>query len=202
MENRTDVSFYRPQLEDLWFRESLMADPETMSYNNALGNDPSGAPVGHSPQGENEVSESIEASSGLQRQQEPLRRLRLRNGTIPFPREKWEDWFEFWVENPNQRFYRYITSGKSRSFVGEAAYHYDEELQIYLADVIIAARCRRKGYGKAGLELLCDAARKAKIPELYDNIAIDNPGIQLFLQCGFHEEYRTEEIIMLKRSLG
>ena len=158
MENRTDVSFYRPQLEDLWFRESLMADPETMSYNNAWG------------------------------------------GTIPFPREKWEDWFEFWVENPNQRFYRYITSGKSRSFVGEAAYHYDEELQIYLADVIISARCRRKGYGKAGLELLCDAARKAKIPELYDNIAIDNPGINLFVQCGFQEEYRTDE--MLKRSLG
>lgn len=159
MENRTNISFYRPQLEDLWFRESLMADPETMSYNNAWG------------------------------------------GTIPFPRDKWEGWFEFWVKNPNQRFYRYITSGKSRSFVGEAAYHYDEELQIYLADVIIDARCRRKGYGKAGLELLCDAARKAKIPELYDNIAIDNPGIHLFLQCGFHEEYRTEEFIMLKKNL-
>lgn len=86
--------------------------------------------------------------------------------------------------------------------MGEAAYHYDEELQIYLADVIISARCRRKGYGKAGLELLCDAARKAKIPELYDNIAIDNPGINLFVQCGFQEEYRTDEIVMLKRSLG
>ena len=137
-----------------------MADPETMSYNNAWG------------------------------------------GTIPFPREKWADWYEFWVQNPRNRFYRYITSGKSRSFVGEAAYHYDEALQLYLADVIISARCRRQGYGKAGLELLCDAARKAGIPELYDNIAIDNPGIGLFLQCGFQEEYRTEEIIMLKKCLG
>ena len=160
MKNRTSVAFYRPQLEDLWFRESLMADPETMSYNNAWG------------------------------------------GPIPFPREKWADWYELWVQNPRNRFYRYITSGKSRSFVGEAAYHYDEELQLYLADVIISARCRRQGYGKAGLELLCDAARKAGIPELYDNIAIDNPGIGLFLQCGFQEEYRTEEIIMLKKHLG
>ena len=160
MKNRiAEVSFYRPQLEELWFRESLMADPETMSYNDAWG------------------------------------------GTIPFPREKWADWYESWVKNPRKCFYRYITSGKSRSFVGEAAYHYDDDLQLYLADVIISARCRRQGYGKAGLELLCDAARNAGITELYDNIAIDNPGIILFLQCGFHEEYRTEELIMLQKRL-
>ena len=36
MENRIpEVSFYKPRLEDLWFREAMMADPETMSYNNA-----------------------------------------------------------------------------------------------------------------------------------------------------------------------
>ena len=102
MKNRiAEVSFYRPQLEELWFRESLMADPETMSYNDAWG------------------------------------------GTIPFPREKWAGWYESWVKNPRKCFYRYITSGKSRSFVGEAAYHYDDDLQLYLADVIISARCRR-----------------------------------------------------------
>ncbi len=159
MKNRKAVALYKPQIEDLWFRESLMADPETMSYNHAWG------------------------------------------GTIPFPREKWADWYDHWIGNPSQCFYRYIATGKSRSYVGEAAYHYDENLQLYLADVIISAKCRRQGYGCAGLELLCDAAREAEIPELYDNIAIDNPGINLFLRCGFHEEYRTEEIIMLKKSL-
>jgi N-acetylglutamate synthase-like GNAT family acetyltransferase len=85
--------------------------------------------------------------------------------------------------------------------VGEAAYHFDEDLKLYLADVIISAKCRRQGYGKAGLEMLCMAARKAKIPELYDSIAIDNPGISLFLRCGFQEEYRSEEIILLKKML-
>ena len=161
MKNRiTDVSFYKPQIEDLWFRESMLSDPDTMSYNNAWG------------------------------------------GTIPFPREKWADWYDFWIMNPNKRFYRYITTGRSRSFVGEAAYHYDDDLKIYLADVIISAKSRRQGFGKAGLQLLCEAARKANIPELYDNIAIDNPGISLFLQCSFQEEYRTAEIIMLKRKLS
>ena len=136
-----------------------MADPETMSYNNAWG------------------------------------------GTIPFPREKWAEWYDFWVKNPDKRFYRYIATGKSRSFVGEAAYHYDEDLQVYLADIIVSAKCRKRGYGKAGLQKLCAAAKAAGIPEMYDNIARDNPGIRLFLQCGFREEYRTEEIIMLKKQL-
>jgi len=153
------VIFYKPHLEDLWFRQAMMADPETMSYNNAWG------------------------------------------GTIPFPRENWEEWYDYWVINPKDRFYRYITTGESRSFVGEAAYHYDNDLNIYLADIIISARSRRHGYGKAGLEMLCEVAQKEKIPELYDNIAINNPGINLFLQCGFQEEYRTEEIIMLKKVL-
>ena len=159
MKNKTEVSFYKPQFEDLWFREAMMADSETMSYNQAWG------------------------------------------GTIPFPREKWADWYECWISNPNKRFYRYITTGKSRSFVGEAAYHYDPNMDMYLANVIISAKSRRQGFGKAGLLLLCEAAKNEKVPELYDNIAIGNPGINLFLQCGFEEEYRSEEFIMLKKTL-
>ena len=159
MKNRTDVFFYIPQMEDLWFRKALLADPETMSYNNAWG------------------------------------------GTIPFPQEEWGKWYENWVKNPCKCYYRYIAAGKSRSFVGEAAWHYDADRGIYLTDVIILARCRGRGYGRAGLELLCAAAREAGIRELYDDIAIDNPGVSLFLRCGFREEYRTDEIVMLKKVL-
>ena len=159
MKSRIDVVFYKPHIEDLWFRQYMMADPETMDYNRAWG------------------------------------------GTIPFPREKWAEWYEKWVQNPDKRFYRYIVTGKSRSFVGEAAYHYDPDEGIYLADVIIAAQCRGRGFGKAGLQLLCKHAKDENIPELYDNIAIDNPGIHLFLRCGFQEMYRTDEIVMLKKQL-
>ena len=35
----------------------------------------------------------------------------------------------------------------------------------------------------------------------YDDIAIDNPSITLFLRHGFVEEYRVDEIIMLKKEL-
>lgn len=36
---------------------------------------------------------------------------------------------------------------------------------------------------------------------LYDDIAIDNPAISLFLNSGFVEVYRTREYIMLKKDL-
>ena len=159
MSRKSEVSFYKPRLEDLWFRQAMLADPETMSYNNAWG------------------------------------------GTIPFPRDGWADWFDGWVTNPDRRFYRYITSGKSRSFVGEAAWHFDEDRRIYLADVIVFARCRGQGYDRAGLELLCATARKAGIRERYDDIAPNNPAVGLFLRSGFREESRSPEAVLLRRTL-
>ena len=48
---------------------------------------------------------------------------------------------------------------------------------------------------------MCQAAKENGVNILYDDIAIDNPAVTLFLQCGFAEEYRTDEIIMLRKQL-
>jgi len=37
MEKRQKIRLYLPKPEDLWFRRSLLEDPETMSYNRAWG---------------------------------------------------------------------------------------------------------------------------------------------------------------------
>ena len=150
---------YVPQLEDLWFRQKMLCDPQTMSYNHAWGT------------------------------------------TIDFPREDWQNWYDWWIANPeNRRFYRYLKNSEG-NFVGEIAYHYDSERDIYIADVIVFAPYRRKGYGGKGLKLLCEAAGKNGISVIYDDIAIDNPAIGLFLKNGFEEQYRTDEIIMLAKKL-
>ncbi len=147
-----------PALEDMWFRESLMADEETMAYNHAWG------------------------------------------GTIPFPKEDWEDWYDYWVVNhEGKRYYRYLKD--ENGFVGEIAYHYDSEYDGYVANIIIHSEYRGQGYGAQGLTLLCEAAKAAGITELYDDIAIDNTAIKLFLKQGFYECCRTEEIILLKKEL-
>ena len=147
-----------PTLEDLWFREKLLADEETMSYNHAWG------------------------------------------GTIPFPKEKWEDWYQYWIiDHENLRYYRYLK--KENDYVGEISYHYDSEYDGYVTNVIIYSKYRGKGYGSKGLEMLCLAAKENAIPVLYDDIAIDNPAIDMFLKQGFYEVERTEEKIILRKEL-
>lgn len=123
-------------------------------------------------------------------------------GAIDFSKDKWENWFDFWIKNSEEkRFYRYLIETETKKFVGETAYHYNEQQCIFIADIIVSAEHRGKGYGNAGLQLLCKAAKDSGIKELYDDIAADNPAVNLFLKNGFYEEYRTDKIIMLKKEL-
>ena len=147
-----------PTFEDLWFREKLLADEETMSYNHTWG------------------------------------------GTIPFPVERWKEWYDYWiVDHEDQRYYRYLKD--ENGFVGEIAYHYDSEYDGYVADVIVYSKFRGRGYGSEVLELLCRAAKENGITVLYDDIAIDNASIRLFLKQGFYEAYKTKEKIILRKDL-
>lgn len=150
----------KPELEDLWFRESMMADIETMSYNDAWG------------------------------------------GTIPFPKEDWEEWYTLWVRNSGQeRYYRYLKDDANKVFVGEISYHFDKLRNIYICDVIIKAEFRKQGFGTQGVQLLCEAAKANGVEALYDNIAADNPSAHLFLKNGFSIEFQNDEILMVKTVL-
>ena len=148
-----------PAYEELWFRQRMLSDEATMSYNHAWG------------------------------------------GTISFPEEKWQAWYDYWIVNhDNQRYYRYLKN-ENDDFVGEIAYHYDPEYHEYVADVIVLSEFRRKGYGSQGLEILCKEAKENGIFVLLDDIAIDNPAINLFLKHGFSESKRTEEKIIMRKNL-
>ena len=123
-------------------------------------------------------------------------------GTIDFPRARWEDWYARWVENgAGERFYRYLYHTAGRTFVGEAAYHYDSEFGACVCDVLVSAEYRGRGFGRQGLELLCGAARENGVKRLVDNIAVDNPSVKLFLSAGFKERLRTDEYILVEKEL-
>ena len=150
---------YEPKCEDLWFRQMMLADEETMSYNHAWG------------------------------------------GTIPWPEKEWKSWYDHWIINhEGKRYYRYLKN-QDGQYIGEIAYHYDADIQHEIANVIIYSQYRKRGYGAEALDLLCTAAKNNGISVLYDDIAIDNPAIKLFLKHGFTEEYRTEEKIFLRKEL-
>ena len=52
--------------------------------------------------------------------------------------------------------------------------------------IVIESKYRGKGYSKIALELLCEAARKNGIRELYDNFEINRDNtLNVFEQVGF-----------------
>lgn len=122
-------------------------------------------------------------------------------GRIPFPKEKWEEWYRRWMNCCGKdRFYRYLMD-ESGTFVGEIAYRWEAERGLCLASVIVHGDCRGKGYGREGLRLLCEAARNNGVTVLWDEIAADNPAVKLFLSCGFTEVSRTEQVVLVKKEL-
>ena len=150
---------YKPKSNDLWFRQLMLSDAQTMSYNHAWG------------------------------------------GTISFPEEQWQEWHEHWIiNNEGKRYYRYLKN-EAGEYIGEIAYHYDAGIDGYMADVIIYSKYRGRGYGSQALDMLCSAAKENGISTLYDDIAVDNPAIRLFLGHGFSVKYQTEEKIVLKKDL-
>ena len=127
---------------------------------------------------------------------------RVWGGTVDFCEEHWDSWYCTWVIDPEGRhFYRYLKN-ENGTFVGEAAFHREEDTDRWMTDVLIPAAYRKKGYGKEALLMLENAARENGIDCLYDSIAADNTAaIKLFINEGFCEEYRTEEYVMMKKML-
>lgn len=125
-------------------------------------------------------------------------------GAIDFSREKWESWYARWVECPDgTRFYRYLYVPERNAYVGEAAYHYDEQTQCWLADVLILAQERGNGYGRMGLRLLMEAAKENGVKTLCDCIAPDNQAaLSLFHSEDFVDTEQTQMGILVKKKIG
>ena len=118
------------------------------------------------------------------------------------PKEDWKDWYEYWMDAPeSEMYYRYLYDDAAGCFVGEIAYHYDEDRNIHICDVIVLAKYRGRGYGSAGINLLCQAAKENGIAVLYDDIAADNPSWKLFLKNGFEIDWQNDEVVMVKKTL-
>ena len=122
---------------------------------------------------------------------------RAYGGTVDFPEERWPDWYGRWVAHPEGRYYRYLRESASGEFVGEIAYHFDGEK--YLADVIVYAPYRRRGYGAAGRWIFRRNAGRTGTASVPPE---NPPSVALFLRCGFSVEYRTDQIVMVKKVLA
>ena len=105
-------------------------------------------------------------------------------GCIDFSKERWQTVYERRI-NEN-RFFAYIKDNDLNEYVGYVNYHYDKNEDRYYCGIVIESKYRGKGYSKVALKMLCDAAKKNGIKELYDNFEIDRANtLDIFKSIGF-----------------
>lgn len=113
--------------------------------------------------------------------------------TINFSRDKWADWFDKWVKNPEKRFYAYIVDKETKQFVGDVNYHYDSHFNCYMIGVVILDEFRGRGFAQEGLKLLIQRAKKDKIDKLANLIPKDRESaIHIHKKLGFVEIFDEE----------
>ena len=115
-------------------------------------------------------------------------------GTVAFNESDYKVWYEKWI-NGDDRYYYYVYM--NNTFVGEATYYLSNGK--YMISIIIDSNYRNIGIGNAVLNLLIDDAKQKGINELYDEIAIDNPAINLFLKNSFMIVKENKESIVIKK---
>ena len=117
-------------------------------------------------------------------------------GTIAFNESDYKAWYEKWINGDNRHYYYVYLDD---TFVGEAVYYLDNGK--YMISIIIDNRYHNMGIGNVTLTLLIDDAKQNGINELYDEIAIDNPSINLFIKNGFSIIKQNKESILVKKSI-
>jgi len=148
------LDIYIPKLDDLWFRQSMMADKKTMSYN-----------VGFTP----------------------FDGYNPKHGTIEFPKERWQKWFDFWI-GAKDRWYAYVVRKNDSKWIGDIAYRFDKEKGMSVVHIVIDDEFRGMGYSKEALKLLCENAKNNGIKKICNDIPYDRiSAINIHKALGFEE---------------
>lgn len=115
-----------PSYPELWYRQKIMQDPDTMRYNRGYDL--------------------------------PFDGYDKDTGCIPFPQEKWAEWYAYFVGQEPERFYAYIARKPDGAFIGEVNVHKNADAPWYEMGIVLQAQYRGKGYAGQALWLLLQYA--------------------------------------------
>lgn len=77
-------------------------------------------------------------------------------GCIEFPKEKWQNWYNYFIGNEPERFYAYIVCCDDGKFIGEVNLHRNGDNNNYDMGIVIENTYRGKGYAGEALSLLIE----------------------------------------------
>lgn len=121
------------------------------------------------------------------------------DGCISFPRDKWQAWYERWMNQEPHRFFAYLQRRSDQAFVGDVHFYYDEEKNWWDIGIVVSAKERGKGYSKQGLKLLLERAFEYNdIPLLHNSFEkTREAAFYLHKMYGFKEGKFEDGIIHL-----
>ncbi|MBD5391045.1 GNAT family N-acetyltransferase [bacterium] len=156
---------YIPKKEDLWYRQKMMEDPNTMNYNKGYFLDSD--------------------------------RYNNETGCILFPKEDWDDWYEYFIHAEPKRYYAYIIRKNDQTFLGEVCLHQIPNKKEYEMGIVIESIHRKKGYSKVALKMLLEIAFERFHAEAVHNSFEETrtAAFNLHLNVGFSILNKKENIV-------
>lgn len=155
------LELYVPQIEDLWFRQKMLSDPETMSYNANYDMDIEGY---HKDTGCIDFPES--------------------------EWEEWHEYWCKEQKNADpERFYAYVVRPSDGEFIGEVNYHYTPEKDWWDIGIVLYAPYRGMGYSANALwQLVAQALIRGSVTKLHNAFETDRIAARkCHLRAGFHD---------------
>ncbi len=122
--------------------------------------------------------------------------MEFAGGPVSFEKEEWEN---FWNTNvntdPREAYYAFIFCRGCLDFTGEVSYRKDPDSGRYLIFILVEGFRRNAGYGRSGIELLKEEAKKNGISELYAVVDRKSQAHGFFLKTGFEKVEEDEDTI-------
>ena len=112
-------------------------------------------------------------------------RYHYETGCIDFPEDKWEEWFETKMKNPDF-FYAYIYDKESNEFVGYLNFKKNLQTQKATMGIVVKSEYHGQGYMRPAMKLLIETAKAQGVKTLTDTVPeVRERALKVFYDLGF-----------------
>jgi RimJ/RimL family protein N-acetyltransferase len=120
-------------------------------------------------------------------------------GTVPFPKEKWQAFYDTYLTDKTRNVYFHIYN-LDHVFVGEVSARYLEDQENYMLNIKIKHEYRGNHHASDALIAFLDYMfLEQEMKVIYDDVASDNMGgIKLLESVGFQIVKSDPEVTLLK----
>ena len=142
--------------------------------------------------------EELKYTEELLSDEETMRFNEKWGGTVPFPKEKWQKFYDRFTEDEQVHYFHiYNLEGV---FVGEVSSRYDLFFSSYVLNIKVMYRYRGNKHAYDALEKFLEYLfDEVGIDKIVDNVGHDSKaGLALLRQFGFMEIDQTDEYVLLE----